>query len=318
MLDTEYIENVLKGKDGLEFQKYCVNFLRKKYGGAFQEVESMGPLGDGGKDGYVFETREYFAMSSWSENIATKIRNDFNNCLAKNLEVKKFIFVTNRKIGPKECDIMDEIRLQYPDIKIEVLSHKDIAKDLINYSQREVLAMLGKPVPFFDDKTVYFEECLERQVTFTLWESVKDSMHLYIIWIIFVGLFAVSFFLVEANWGKTLCFVVISGLMLVYMHYNIDSLRNYKYAHKILYLLLFDKLRILDEVVLDEGTHLTIRRNSVWNFTINRRSVDCTKRGCTGKVFLTNQEDGTLVGRCEKDKINHIYKVDKNFYGELL
>jgi hypothetical protein len=29
MLDTEYIETVLKGKDGLEFQKYCVNFLKK-------------------------------------------------------------------------------------------------------------------------------------------------------------------------------------------------------------------------------------------------------------------------------------------------
>ncbi len=29
MLDTEYIEKVLKGKDGLEFQKYGENYLRK-------------------------------------------------------------------------------------------------------------------------------------------------------------------------------------------------------------------------------------------------------------------------------------------------
>jgi hypothetical protein len=52
----------------------------------------MGPLGDGGKDGYVFETREYFAMSTWSENIAAKINNDFKNCVDKNLEVKKVHF----------------------------------------------------------------------------------------------------------------------------------------------------------------------------------------------------------------------------------
>lgn len=43
MLDTEYIETVLKGKDGFEFQKYCENYLRKKYGGAFQEVAEKAP-----------------------------------------------------------------------------------------------------------------------------------------------------------------------------------------------------------------------------------------------------------------------------------
>lgn len=294
MLDIEYIENILKGKDGLEFQKCCANYFRKRYGGTFQEVASMGQLGDGGKDGYVFETREYFAMSTWSDNIATKIKNDYKNCMDKNLEVKKFIFVTNRKIGPKECDVIDELKLGNQDIKIETLSHRDIAKELIDYPHREVLAILGKPISFYDDKTVSYEEFKEKQITFTLWESIKDSMHLYLATLIFVGVFCGSFFYVTGAWAKTILFIAIASLMLVYMHYNIDSLRKYKYAHKILYLLLTDKLRIHDEVLLGEGRHLTIRRNSAWSFTLNKRSINCIKRGCNGKVFLHTQEEGAL------------------------
>lgn len=318
MLDTEYIENILKGKDGLEFQKCGANYLRKKYGGAFQEVASMGPLGDGGKDGYVLETREYFAMSTWSDNIATKIKNDYKNCMDKNLEVKKFIFVTNRKIGPKECDVIDELKLGNQDIKIETLSHRDIAKALIEYPQREVLAILGKPVSFYDDKTVYFEECSEKQRTFTLWESIKDSTHVYLTGVVFLTLFCVTFFYFRSDWAKTICIFVIMALMCLYMLLNMNSLRKYKYAHKILYLMVTGRLQVHNEVLLDEDTHLTIRRNSVWNFTVNQRSINCIKRGCHGKVFLNTQEDGSLIGKCEKDKINHTYRVDNNFYGELL
>jgi len=318
MLDIEYIENILKGKDGLEFQKCGANYLRKKYGGAFQEVSSMGPLGDGGKDGYVLETREYFAMSTWSDNIATKIKNDYKNCIDKNLEVKKFIFVTNRKIGPKECDVIDKLNLGNHDIKIETLSHRDMAKALIEYPQREVLAILGKPVSFYDEKTVYFEECMDRQLTFTLWESIKDSMHVYLATVFFVVVFCTSFFYVKAEWAKTLCFIVVAALMCLYMLLNINSLRKYKYAHKILYLMVTGKLQPQNEVLLNEGRHLTIKRNSTWNFTINKRSINCIKRGCSSKVFLYTQEDGTMIGRCEKDKLNHTYRVDNNFYGELL
>lgn len=318
MLDTEYIETVLKGKDGFEFQKYCENYLRKKYGGVFQIVASKGRLGDGGKDGYVSDTKEYFAMSTQSARIATKIKKDFKNCMDYNLDVKRFIFVTNRETGPKECEAIDELKMQHPDIGIEILSHRDIAKELIHYPQREVLAILGKPVPFFEDKTVYFAACAEKQKTFTLLESIKDSMHSYLATIIFTGIFCGSFFYVRANWAKTICFVVIAGLMWSYMYFNINSIRKYKYAHKILYLLLSDQLRVQDEVLLNGNTHLTIRRNSAWNFTVNKRSVDCIKRGCNSKVFLNKHEDGTLIGRCEKDKINHTYRVDNNFYGEFI
>lgn len=318
MIDIEYIENILKGKDGLEFQKCAANYFCKKYGGAFQEVDSMGPLGDGGKDGYVLDTREYFAMSTWSDNIATKIKNDYKNCIDKNLEVKKFIFVTNRKIGPKECDMIDELKLGNQDIKIETLSHRDIAKALIEYPQREVLAILGKPISFYDDKNVYFEECMDRQITFTMWESIKDSMHVYWTGVVFVTLLCVPFFYFRSDLAKTICIFVIMALMCLYMLLNVNSLRKYKYAHKILYLMVTGKLEVQGEAVLDEGTHLTIKRNSTWNFTLNKRSINCIKRGCNSKVFLYKQEGGMIIGRCEKDKINHVYKVDSNFYGELL
>lgn len=232
MLDSQYIETVLNGKDGFEFQKYCENYLRKKYGGEFQEVAAKGRLGDGGKDGYVCDTKEYFAMSTQSAHIATKIKNDFKSCIDHNLDVKKFIFVTNQQIGPKECDAIDELKMKHPDIEIETISHLDIAKDLINYPQREVLEILGKPVPFFDDKTVYFAECTEKQKTFTLWESIRNSMHIYLATIIFTAVFCISLFYVTTEWVLTICVLVNLGLMSLYIHFNINSIRKYKYATK--------------------------------------------------------------------------------------
>ncbi len=79
------------------------------------------------------ETKKYFAMSTWSNHIANKIKNDFKNCLDHNRDVRNFIFVTNREISPKECDAIDELKMQRPDIEIEILSHRDIFKKLIAY-----------------------------------------------------------------------------------------------------------------------------------------------------------------------------------------
>lgn len=317
MLDTEYIEIILKGKEGLEFQKYSENFLRKKYGGDFQEVGSKGRRGDGGKDGYVRRTREYFAISSRGTALPDKIRSDFENCIKKNLHVEKFIFVSNQKIGPAECDVIDELQRGYPDIKIETMSHRHIAKELISYPKRDVLAILGRPVNYLEEDTVYFAEDPEKSICFTLWESIKDSSPLYAVWTALVFLFVGSTLYFMSEVAMMITFLIIVGLLLLYMRYNSASLKRYKFAHQIIYLILSGRLNAGQEVILNENLHLTIYWQSGWTFTIKRRAANCIKRGCNGKIYLYKTEHNTMIGRCERDQSNHTYNVDNNFYGEL-
>ncbi|MNY40414.1 hypothetical protein D3C86_1751570 [compost metagenome] len=104
----------------------------------------------------------------------------------------------------------------------------------------------------------------------------------------------------------------------IFLYFYKEKLKKTKFPHKILYLILGEKLPVEREVLFDEQTHISIRRNGPWHFTFNKRSADCIKKGCCGKVYLYRSEEYNLVGRCENDKINHVYKVDGNFYGDLL
>ncbi|KPE49086.1 hypothetical protein [Chryseobacterium indologenes] len=195
MLDLEYIETVLKAKEGFEFQRYSVRYLRNKHGYDFQAVDSKGRLGDRGKDGYIFKTREFFAMSSQVKNLSDKVRRDFKNCMEKNLEVLIFTFVTNQKIGPKECDTRDALQRQYPDTEFRFLQHGDIAAELLLLSNREILIILRKSVPILADNTIYFKENIEKQMSFTLLESVKDSLPWYLAAIVICVMAGAVFFI---------------------------------------------------------------------------------------------------------------------------
>lgn len=316
-MDTEYIETVLKDKKGLEFQKYVENFLRKKYVGEFQQVDSKGKLGDGGKDGYIRSTREYFAISSQEDDLPRKIRRDFMSCVNKNLLVNKFIFVSYQKIGPKECDVLDQLQLNYPDIKFETMNVRHIAKEMVHFSKRDVLAVLGKPLPFLDPNIIYFHEEREKRVSFTLWESAKDSVPVYIAVAVVCGLFCGISLHYMTESAMLLAFVGSLALLFVYYKLGKKSLKNFKYAHKIVFLILTDRLRRGGETILNENFHLTVSWDQGWNFSIRHRSADCIKKGCSGKVYLYNTEVNTFIGRCEKDDINHTYNVDRNFYADL-
>lgn len=82
--------------------------------------------------------------------------------------------------------------------------------------------------------------------------------------------------------------------------------------------MLGDKFPVGKEVLFDEQTHFSILRDAPWHFTFNRGSADCIKKGCCGKVYLYKSEKYNLIGRCNKDNINHVYRVDSNLYGDLL
>lgn len=185
-------------------------------------------------------------------------------------------------------------------MEVRVLDHINIANELIDFPERELLKLLGKSVPILQDHTLFFKENHEKQMSFTLQQSLNDSMHLYAVLLISSIMMGGILFYFSAEWVQTILVLVLLSGLWFYIKFKIDSLKKYKYAHKILYLLISNTFRVGDEALLGEDRHTTIRRNSDWNFTINERSANCIKKGCSAKVYLYRSESNTFVGRCEK------------------
>ncbi|AZA99133.1 hypothetical protein EG359_05735 [Chryseobacterium joostei] len=314
-MEKDFIRNLLAGQEGFNFQDACERYLIIKHGKDFIPITPNGREGDGGRDGYCLSTGEYFAMSS-REDVHKKIREDFANCMSYEHPVSIFTFITNRGIRPKDSLVLDELKRDNPGIEIGIVRHSEIAVEMTDMSTEYIEYILGQPLPYRRGNTVYFR--ISKFVgPFTLSRSLIDSLHFYILLAVSCSLLGACFYYFSSEWERSLSFTALIGLMFTYMYYNKNSLKQYKYAHKILYLLLTDKLRVGNEVLLNEDSHITICRNAVWKFTINERSAKCLRTGCSGHVLLYKSPAGTFIGRCNKDKINHTYNVDNNFYGNM-
>ncbi|REC61781.1 hypothetical protein DRF65_13665 [Chryseobacterium pennae] len=314
-MEKDFIRNLLAGHGGFNFQDACERYLIVKYGKEFVPITKNGNEGDGGRDGYCYDTGEYFAISSRA-HVAAKIRSDFASCMSYEHPVSMFTFITNRGIRPKDSLVLDELKRDNPGIEIGILRHVEIAVEMTTMSSEQIEYILGQPLPYRRDKTVYFK--IGKFIgPFSISQSVKDSMHAYLLMATSCLILGFTFFYFTTDWARTICFTTLFGLMFLYMHLNKDSIKKYKYAHKILYLVLSEKLPVGGEVLLSGESHITVRRNEKWNFTINERYCECIRTGCTGHVLLHKSPEGTFMGRCDKDKINHTYNVDSNFYGNM-
>ncbi|CAM3169976.1 hypothetical protein DRF59_11180 [Chryseobacterium flavum] len=314
-MEKDFISILLAGHEGFNFQDVCERYLIVKHGKDFVPVTPNGSEGDGGRDGYCFRTGEYFAISS-NEKVSAKIKADFASCMSYDHPVSTFTFITNRGVRPKDCDVLDELRRNNPGIAVHVLRHSEIAVEMTGMSTEQIEYILGQPLPFQRNKMVYLK--IRKKIgPFTLLESIKDSMHGYIIVVASCLILGFSLFYSTTDLVRTIFFTVIFGLTFLYMYCNRESLKKYKFSHKILYYLITGKLHVGDEVLLTSTSHITIYRNAMWSFIIHERAAECTRPGCKGHVLLHKSETGTFIGRCNKDRVNHLYNVDNNFYGEM-
>lgn len=319
-MEIDLMEMLLEGKHSFEFQDYCERYFDAIYGTDFQRVASYGSYGDGGKDGYIPGTKEYFAISSRSD-VKTKIRQDFVSCVTKNYNIEIFNFVTNRISTSDELAVVDKLRMDNPSIKINVITHKHMAAKIMKMPSQQIRAILCRSVDFQDDHTVFFTADENKKISFPFLQSVKDSYPYYLmVLVLFILVIGIGvYYLFSSNervWKISMMSLLCT--LPVFLYFFKDKLQKNKFPHKILYLVLGEKLPIEREVLFDEQSHISIRRNAPWHFTFNIRSANCIKKGCSGKVYLYRSEQYNLIGRCENDKINHVYKVDSNFYGDLL
>lgn len=317
-MELDIIELLLEGKYGLEFQVYCERYFDAIYGPTFHRVAHNGNKGDGGKDGYIYGTEEYFAISSRGD-VEQKLKQDFINCVIKNFGVKIFYYVTNRISTSEEIDEANKLRRNNPDIRIIIITHKHIALELFEMPKRKIQTILCRTVDFSDDDTIYFKADEDKKVSRTLLESLKESYPYYLGNAIFV-LMVVGILCWLFPDERALNIFLISSLciVLLFVIFCKKRFQTPKFTHKILHLIMGEKFPVGREVLFDEDLHTTILRNEGWHFTFNKRSADCIKKGCSGKVYLYKSEKYPFIGRCEVDHISHVYKVDSNFYGDLL
>jgi hypothetical protein len=317
-MEIDLIELLLEGKHGFEFQYYCERYFDAIYGTDFHRVAQDGNKGDGGKDGYLYERKEYFAISSRTD-VETKMKQDFINCVTKNHNVEIFNFVTNRISTSEELALVDKLRIDNPYIRIVVTTHKHIAAEIRKMPINQIETILCRSLGFKEKTSIFFKEEEKRKISVTFRESMQNS-YLYYIMIAFIFLSCIGVFSLFYNneWAWKISMMAILCSITVFLYFNKERLKKTTFPHKILYLVMGDKFHVDEEVLFDEQTNVSIRRNAPWHFTFNRRSADCIKKGCCGKVYLYKSEKYNMIGRCEKDGINHIYKVDSNFYGELL
>lgn len=317
-MQIDQIEEILRGKERHEFQDYCERFLKFKYEDDFRRIAPYGRDGDGGNDGYCCDTKEYFAISSRKDTYK-KIEDDFRNCMTKNLDIKKFTYITNRILIRKDWDIVDKLKIEKPNIEFKVLTYKDLASDIARMSSTDIEIILNRKLTFPNQKTIFFEEDMSKRESFTLRQSFSDSLFYYILILsAFILLMIISFVFHKNELLRATMMLITPFLVYIVMVKNKKCILKTKFPLRIISLILSGKLRVEKEVLFVKKIYFSIYRDSLWGFTFRKRSANCIKTGCCGKVYLHLDKNRSIIGKCEKDQINHTYKVDNNFYGELL
>ncbi|MDV4099614.1 hypothetical protein CMT19_00970 [Elizabethkingia anophelis] len=244
-------------------------------------------------------------------------------------EIVKSIIENSIEDDENNLKYFEELVSKLPSVQNKILSSKNIIAGNVNVDGNSIIGdgntmtqNIIKSIVASRPETIFFQKDESRKETFTFLELIKNSLHYYIIMVVILvimGLYSYYFFPNEQALKTSLiiCLCIIF-IYFMYLYYNRKRLPQVKFPHKILYLILFNKFSVGTEIPFNEIKHLSIYRNSLWNFTFNKRSANCIKKGCSGKVYLHKFDDYNFIGRCEIDEINHTYKVDKNFYGEEL
>lgn len=132
----KFIEDRIFNLFGDHFQVFCDYFLMKFYPDDYIPVRAGGRRGDEKNDGYCPKQRIFFQCHAGRgevvNKVTSKITNDFNGCLIKHPEVKKWIYLTNdnKLTGQIESHI-DSLRLTNKQIELVSWGGIKIAEEMI-------------------------------------------------------------------------------------------------------------------------------------------------------------------------------------------
>ena len=125
-MNYKIVEDYIKSIEYNLFQDFCDRLLIKLYPKEFTPVRAGGRNGDMKNDGYCFVSRIFFQSHATrgesAQKTKNKIKNDFQGCIAKWINVKHFVYITNDVLIGEVEFFVDQLRQMNPQVKIETWS----------------------------------------------------------------------------------------------------------------------------------------------------------------------------------------------------
>lgn len=147
----EVIENKIKTLDGDNFQDFCDRLFSELYPD-YTPVRAGGKKGDLKNDGYCTKERLFLQAHATirveASKIKDKIKTDLEGCIAKQNDVKKWVFATNQTLNGDIQKFIDDLRKEHTDIEIESWGHMKLCELVLSIENREKISkIIGINIP---------------------------------------------------------------------------------------------------------------------------------------------------------------------------
>jgi len=147
-----------------------------------------------------------------------------------------------------------------PDISMIIKTHKNIALELFEMPKRKIQTILCRIVDFSEDDIIYFSEDEHNKVSRTFLGSIKESYPYYLTsTVFFLMVVGITCWLFPDERALDILFLSLLCIVLLFVFFSKKRFQKPKFAHKILQLIIGEKIPIGKEVLFDE--HMTILRN---------------------------------------------------------
>lgn len=158
------VENRISTLEKDAFQDFCDRLLIELYPNDFTPVRAAGNKGDMGCDGYCPSARIFFAAHATRgdrlSDTKKKIEGDLEKCLAKQTDVKSWVFLTNETLVGEVEAFADGLRLKYPHITIETWGHKKIARKILPLEPNKIELIIQMSVEISPGHFKTLDSCL--------------------------------------------------------------------------------------------------------------------------------------------------------------
>jgi len=183
---AKIVEDYIKAIEFNNFQDFCNRLLIKLYPDDFTPVRAAGKWGDMKNDGYCFMLRTFFqAHASRGESISSiekKILEDLEGCIKKQVDVKKFVYITNDILAGKVEHFIDSIRNKHKELEIETWGHLKIALLIAQFELDDIEYIIDRNLSEYKEKTAVqlLSEQLEKSEKQYLENGTKQTLLIFL------------------------------------------------------------------------------------------------------------------------------------------
>lgn len=185
---AKIVEDYLKAIEFQNFQDFCNRLLIKLYPQEFIPVRAAGRWGDMKNDGYCYISRTFFqAHATRSRNedtkaIELKIQNDLEGCLAKQKNVKEFIYITNDILTGKIENFIDSLREKHKPLNIETWGFQKLALLVVQFEVEDIEYIIDRNLSEYKEISAsqqLYEQLEKLEQSFAVETDIKETLLIF-------------------------------------------------------------------------------------------------------------------------------------------